>query len=137
MTPEYTEIAATRCGSREQNRQTSSRAAMTSANGAQHEQGADGRVIALHETNQARSANHIRRRPRRHRSGPEGYLSAAQLAQRADAALSSVYHWINTGKLGKPHRWRNLLVVSEKTADEFLVSVKPVQGAAGEGARDD
>ena len=73
------------------------------------------------------------RRPRRHRAAPDGYLTAAQIAERQQAPLSSVYHWIKTGKLGPTHRWRNVLVVPTASADEFLVAVRPVQAGSGEG----
>jgi hypothetical protein len=131
MRTEYGKISVTRCGSYAQNQQTSSRASTSLAIGDPLGCGAAVGVVALQGNNQARSAN-TRRQPRGHRSGPQGFLSAAQVAVRADAALSSVYHWINTGRLGKPHRWRNLLVVPEQAADEFLVTVKPVQAASGE-----
>jgi len=135
MTDEYIIDLAARCGSFEQNRQSFPRVAVTSANGARLDRDASVGVIALQRTDRARSAD-IRRRPRRHRVGPQGFLSAAQIAQRADAPLSSVYHWLKTGRLGKPHRWRNLLVVSEQAADEFLLAVRPLEGSGAEGGAD-
>jgi hypothetical protein len=38
-----------------------------------------------------------------------------------------VYGWIKNGRLGAAHRWRNLLVVEERAAEDFL-AVRPLPG---------
>lgn len=71
-------------------------------------------------------------RPRRRRCRPpSGYLSIRQLAEQADAALSSAYSWVETGKL-PASQWRGIIVVAETDADEFL-AVRPLRSADANG----
>jgi hypothetical protein len=75
----------------------------------------------------------VRRRPRRQRAAPSGYATAREIAQNEKTALSTVYYWLKAGKLGPTHRWRGVLVVRAKDADEFLRAVRPIEPAGGEG----
>lgn len=71
-------------------------------------------------------------RPRRRRCRPPGgYLSIRQLAERADAALSTAYLWVETGRIPAA-RWRGRLIVSEKAVDAFL-AIKPLKEVTDSG----
>ena len=90
-----------------------------------------------HRTPEVASRKTRSRRRRRH--APNGYISIRQLAEQADAALSSAYSWVETGKL-PASRWRGIIVVAERDVAEFL-SLKPLRSvvadtAAGEANHD-
>ena len=69
---------------------------------------------------------------RRRRHAPNGYLSIRQLSERADAALSTAYLWVETGRIPAA-KWRGRLIVSEEAADDFL-AVKPLSNADATGS---
>jgi hypothetical protein len=74
-----------------------------------------------------KAASQTSRPQRRRRRAPDGYITVSQLAERADAALSSAYSWVETGKLAAS-RWRNIIIVNERDVADFL-SVKPLRPA--------
>jgi excisionase family DNA binding protein len=64
-------------------------------------------------------------RPRRRRCRPpKGYLSIAQLSQRAGVGLSTAYSWIYSGRIPAA-KWRGVLIVAEEAVDGFL-AIKPL-----------
>src|SRR4051812_5076236 len=113
--------ASERFGRDQNNCSTSSRAATCPALGGAFDCAAG--VVALHKTKHPRNPDP--RRPRRQRRPPAGFVSAAEVADRGNAPLSTVYHWMKNGRLGTAHRWRNLLVVEEAAAEDFL-AVRPL-----------
>jgi hypothetical protein len=70
-------------------------------------------------------------RPRRRRA-PDGYIAVWQLAERADAALSTAYAWVEAGKLAAS-RWRGIIVVDERDVAEFL-RPKPLRSVVADSA---
>src|SRR5436305_11583263 len=102
--------ASERFGGNQYNCSASSRAATCLALGGAFDCATG--VVALHSTKHAPIPD--RRRPRRHRRPPTGFVSAAEVADRGRVPLSTVYGWIKNGRLGAAHRWRNLLVIDER-----------------------
>ena len=78
------------------------------------------------------AASQTNRPRRRCRRAPSGYISIRQLAEQADAALSSAYAWVEAGKL-PASRWRGIIVVAERDVAEFL-RLKPLRSVVADTA---
>jgi excisionase family DNA binding protein len=83
-----------------------------------------------HHNPQAAASQTSRLRRRRGRT-PSGYITVSQLADRADAALSTAYVWVETGRIPAA-RWRGRLIVSEKAVDAFL-AIEPLKQITDSG----
>jgi hypothetical protein len=79
-----------------------------------------------------KAASQTSRPRRRRRRLPDGFVTIRQLAEQADAGLSTAYLWVETGKLAAS-RWRGVLVVDERDVADFL-SVKPLRSLVGDAA---
>jgi hypothetical protein len=75
-----------------------------------------------------KAASQTNRPRRRRRRLPDGFVTIRQLAEQADAGLSTAYLWVETGKLAAS-RWRGVLVVDERDVADFL-AVKPLRPVA-------
>jgi len=71
---------------------------------------------------------------RRRRDPPAGYATVALLAERGDAARSSIYDAIKRGDL-PAFRHRGVLVVREADYDRAFLAITPVE--TGASARND
>ena len=80
------------------------------------------------DTNDARSAGKHCGRSRRHRRVPLSYITVSDLAVRGEMPLSTIYSRIEAGRLNAS-RWRGLIIIHERDADEFL-AVRPLRTAA-------
>jgi hypothetical protein len=67
----------------------------------------------------------------RRKRPPIGYITVAQLADRAAAAPSTIYAAVNSGRI-KACRWRGLTIVADEVAEDFL-AVRPLRPADAMG----
>jgi hypothetical protein len=79
-----------------------------------------------------KAASQTSRPQRRRRRAPDGFVTMRQVAEQADAGLSTAYLWVETGKLAAS-RWRNIIVVDERDVAEFL-RLKPLRSVVADAA---